>query len=112
MREINIYGDRMDGGFQDFYERAFEPEFIPTIDFEFKWPAGYWEEYDKLALQAKAVSKSDQVRIVVLLNGKYQVRAKKARGSQFQSFSGPESHDRLIAWNEFIKLVERTNGRQ
>jgi hypothetical protein len=105
-----MYGDR--SGFSDFYERAFEPEVVPVSNFKIKWPEGYWKEYDTLAALAKQISKSDQVNIVVLLNGKYQVRAKKARGAQFVFSSGPESHDRLLAWNAFIELTDRTNGKQ
>lgn len=26
------------------------------------------------------------------------------RGAQYSRFAGPEAHDRLIAWQEFIKL--------
>lgn len=70
MRDINIYGDINSYG--EYLERPFEPDFIPAHDFKFEWPAGYWEEYDKLAIEAKRVCGADHVCIAVLLNGKFR----------------------------------------
>lgn len=103
--EIDIYGDYKTYIESDFDQR---PVARGQDDFQIRWPLGYWEEYARLQAEAWRLSGDPNACIVILLNGKFQVRVKAdmfVHSPVVKYVLGPEGSDRLEAWALFVDSI-------
>lgn len=102
---LPIYGDPNLG----YWDPGGPQEVEIDDNYKMKWPDGYWQDYERLRERAFKVSNALSLHMVMCLNGRYRVYALMPAGvGSAGPTYGPEHHDRLGAWEQFIAGFEIT----